>query len=190
MRRERTKADTTRAAARPLVDYRDNTGVRRAASSAPSVRPTPSMSRRASELAAARTLPTARRSQYTKQVSCGSRGASVQLEAGTLLDYRQHLKLHIPPFLGNAKLSRLTVLTVNGFRDQLLDAGSVTGHGPPRAQVTCRSVGEHKAGDWWPTMWCETLRAVERSVPRCGRPCRAQANGRFVAWLLLLPNGR
>ncbi len=45
------------------------------------------------------------------------------LEAATLLDYRQHLKLHILPFVGSVKLSRLTVPAVNQFRDQLLDAG-------------------------------------------------------------------
>jgi integrase len=45
------------------------------------------------------------------------------LEAATVLDYRQHLKLHILPYLGTTKLSRLTVPVVNSFRDQLLDQG-------------------------------------------------------------------
>jgi integrase len=45
------------------------------------------------------------------------------LEAATVLDYRQHLKLHILPFLESTKLSRLTVPVVNAFRDQLLDDG-------------------------------------------------------------------
>jgi integrase len=45
------------------------------------------------------------------------------LEPATLLDYRQHLKLHILPFVGTVKLSRLTVPAINGFRDRLLDAG-------------------------------------------------------------------
>ena len=45
------------------------------------------------------------------------------LEAATLLDYRQHLKLHIEPYLAATKLSRLTVPAVNAFRDLLLDNG-------------------------------------------------------------------
>lgn len=45
------------------------------------------------------------------------------LEAATLLDYRQHLKLHILPYLGSTKLTRLTVPSLNAFRDRLLDDG-------------------------------------------------------------------
>jgi len=45
------------------------------------------------------------------------------LEAATILDYRQHLKLHILPYLATTKLSRLTVPAVNAFRDQLRDNG-------------------------------------------------------------------
>ena len=46
------------------------------------------------------------------------------LEAATILDYRQHLKLHIVPFIGSTKLSRLTVPMLNAFRDQLLETGA------------------------------------------------------------------
>jgi integrase len=45
------------------------------------------------------------------------------LEAATILDYRQHLKLHILPYLARTKLSRLTVPAVNAFRNQLRDDG-------------------------------------------------------------------
>ena len=45
------------------------------------------------------------------------------LEAGTILDYRQHLKLHILPYIGSTKLARLTVPAINAFRDRLLDDG-------------------------------------------------------------------
>lgn len=45
------------------------------------------------------------------------------LEPATVLDYRQHLKLHILPYIASTKLSRLTVPAVNAFRDQLLDDG-------------------------------------------------------------------
>ena len=43
------------------------------------------------------------------------------LEAASVLDYRQHLKLHIIPFIGSTKLSRLTVPILNAFRDHLLE---------------------------------------------------------------------
>ena len=45
------------------------------------------------------------------------------LEAATVLDYRQHLKLHVLPYLASTKLARLTVPAVNAFRDRLLDDG-------------------------------------------------------------------
>ena len=45
------------------------------------------------------------------------------LEAATILDYRQHLKLHILPYLGSIRLARLTVPMINSFRDRLLDDG-------------------------------------------------------------------
>jgi len=45
------------------------------------------------------------------------------LEAATVFDYRQHLKLHILPYLASTKLARLTVPAINGFRDRLLDDG-------------------------------------------------------------------
>ena len=46
-----------------------------------------------------------------------------ELERTTILAYQQHVNLHIVPFLGSLKLSRLTAPAVNAFRDQLLDAG-------------------------------------------------------------------
>jgi integrase len=45
------------------------------------------------------------------------------LEPTTIAAYRQHLDLHIRPHIGSIKLARLTVPTVNTFRDQLLDGG-------------------------------------------------------------------
>jgi integrase len=45
------------------------------------------------------------------------------LEAATVLDYRQHLKLHILPRIGTTKLARLTVPAANAFRDRLIDDG-------------------------------------------------------------------
>jgi integrase len=45
------------------------------------------------------------------------------LEPTTIAAYRQHVDLHIRPHIGSIKLARLTVPTVNTFRDQLLDGG-------------------------------------------------------------------
>jgi integrase len=45
------------------------------------------------------------------------------LEATTLLDMAQHSQLHILPYLGTTRLTRLTVPVVTAFRDQLLDSG-------------------------------------------------------------------
>jgi integrase len=45
------------------------------------------------------------------------------LEFGTVRQRRQHLRLHIAPFIGREKLSGLTVPRINEFLDQLRDAG-------------------------------------------------------------------
>ena len=46
-----------------------------------------------------------------------------ELERTTILAYQQHVDLHIVPYIGTVKLSRLSAPAVNAFRDQLLDAG-------------------------------------------------------------------
>lgn len=45
------------------------------------------------------------------------------LERTTLAQYRQHVTLHIEPFIGSAKLSSLTIPLIRAFEDQLRDAG-------------------------------------------------------------------
>ena len=51
--------------------------------------------------------------------SCRSAG----LEAGTLDQYRQHVNLHIVPFIGRDKLSKVTVPFVRAFEDKLRETG-------------------------------------------------------------------
>jgi integrase len=46
-----------------------------------------------------------------------------KLEPATCLYYSEHVNLHIVPFLGVVKLSRLTIPALTHFRDQLLDNG-------------------------------------------------------------------
>lgn len=48
------------------------------------------------------------------------------VERGTVVQYRQHLDLHIVPFLGDTLLSRLTLPAVRQFEDDLLDNGRST----------------------------------------------------------------
>src|SRR5262245_27209789 len=45
------------------------------------------------------------------------------LERATLDQYRQHLRLHIAPFIGREKLSRVTVPFVRAFEDRLRAEG-------------------------------------------------------------------
>jgi integrase len=45
------------------------------------------------------------------------------LEYGTIRQRRQHLNLHVEPFIGSLKLSDLTLPRIHQFNDQLRDAG-------------------------------------------------------------------
>lgn len=49
--------------------------------------------------------------------------AAAGLERGTLLQYRQHLDLHIAPFIGRVKLSQLNAPEVRRFEDRLRQEG-------------------------------------------------------------------
>ncbi|WP_187969218.1 tyrosine-type recombinase/integrase [Aquibium microcysteis] len=46
-----------------------------------------------------------------------------ELERATLLQYRQHLKLHILPFIGGSRLSELNIPTVRAFEERLREEG-------------------------------------------------------------------
>src|SRR5215831_9286195 len=46
-----------------------------------------------------------------------------KLERSTVRQYRQHLNLHIKPFLGPKKLSALTTKTIQDFRNRLIAEG-------------------------------------------------------------------
>lgn len=59
------------------------------------------------------------------------------LERTTINQYKQHLNRHIIPFLGDTKLSRLTVPTVRGFKDTLREAG----RSPTMVKYAVRSLG-------------------------------------------------
>jgi integrase len=60
-----------------------------------------------------------------------------ELERATINNYKQHLRLHINPFLGHYKLSTLTVPLMRKFRDDLRD----NGRSPTRVRVVMASFG-------------------------------------------------
>jgi integrase len=63
------------------------------------------------------------------------------LERSTVTAYRQHLKLHIEPYLGNVKLSQLSAPMVREFEDKLARGVMPAGAAPqPRSPVMVRKV--------------------------------------------------
>jgi integrase len=68
-------------------------------------------------------------------------GDKAGLERSTLAAYRQHLKLHIEPYLGNVKLSQLSAPMVREFEDKLARGDMPEGVPPqPRTRVMVRKV--------------------------------------------------
>jgi integrase len=68
-------------------------------------------------------------------------GDKAGLERSTLAAYRQHLKLHIEPYLGNVKLSQLSAPMVREFEDQLARGDMPEGAPPqPRTRTMVRKV--------------------------------------------------
>jgi integrase len=60
-----------------------------------------------------------------------------ELERATIAGYKQHLRLHIQPYLGSYKLAHLTVPLVREFKDNLRD----NGRSPTRVRVVMASFG-------------------------------------------------
>jgi integrase len=68
-------------------------------------------------------------------------GDKAGLERSTLAAYRQHLNLHIEPYLGNVKLSQLSAPMVREFEDKLARGDMPGGTSPqPRTRVMVRKV--------------------------------------------------
>ena len=59
------------------------------------------------------------------------------LEASTVLQYRQHLRYHITPFIGQTKLAELAPATVASFRNALIREGRSRAMALPRACRPC-----------------------------------------------------
>jgi integrase len=68
-------------------------------------------------------------------------GDKAGLERSTLAAYRQHLKLHIEPYLGNVKLSQLSAPMVREFEDRLARGDMPEGAAAqPRTRAMVRKV--------------------------------------------------
>jgi integrase len=68
-------------------------------------------------------------------------GDNAGLERSTLAAYRQHLKLHIEPYLGNVKLSQLSAPMVREFEDKLARGDMPEGAQPqPRTRTMVRKI--------------------------------------------------
>jgi integrase len=65
--------------------------------------------------------------------SCARR----QLEPTTVINYKEHLRLHILPLIGNTKLSELTPTAIHGFVDRLHEGG----RSPDMCRRVVRSLG-------------------------------------------------
>jgi integrase len=68
-------------------------------------------------------------------------GEKNRLERSTLDGYRQHLELHVGPYLGAVKLSQLSAPMVREFEDKLARGDAIDGERPkPRSSAMIRKV--------------------------------------------------
>ena len=87
------------------------------------------------------------------------------LERATLVSYRQHLRDHIVPYIGNLKLAQLTVPLVREFMDRLRKDGR-------SPAMVRRTIGD--LGRYWPTrrsgaLWRRTSSAASTRTRSGGR---------------------
>jgi hypothetical protein len=114
-----------------VVDYTDQQGKRRLK--------TFKLKRKADEYAANTRVQIGEgthvpdRASATVAEACGFWLASCSdLEPTTVDQYRQHVRLHIVPYIGREKLTRLTTPFVSAFRDRLRKGDAELEEGNPR----------------------------------------------------------
>jgi integrase len=123
-RRWKTAAGVEREAW--LVDYRDQSGKRRGKAFAKKKDADAWASRTHVAVAEGTHVPDRASVTVAKAGKAWLASAAADgLEASTVAQYRQHVDLHIVPFIGAEKLSRLNVPLIRAFRDSLL-AGDET----------------------------------------------------------------
>jgi integrase len=108
-----------------LVDYRDQSGTRRAKQFATKAEATSYETTVRGEIRAGTHIADAASLTLSEAGDLWLTRAEVeQLEESTIRQYSQHLKHHIKPLIGATKLSRLTRPAVEDFRDTLLESRS------------------------------------------------------------------
>ena len=104
-----------------LVTYRDPGGARRSRQFAGKAQAVEFETRARAEIAAGTHV--ADRASITVREAADlwiRRAERENLETATVRQYRQHVKFHVVPLIGDARLSRLTTPVVEKFRDDLL----------------------------------------------------------------------
>ena len=115
---------TKHGEARWVVDYRDGGGIRRSKQFLVKTAATAFAAKTGVELATGVHTPDSASITVAEAAELWLiRATREELEPATVLYYREHVELHIVPFVGAVKLSRLSVPALSGFRDRLLDAG-------------------------------------------------------------------
>ena len=106
------------------VDYRDGAGVRRHRQFATKREADQFHAQARTEVAAGVHTPDSASITVGEAAELWlARARRKGLEQGTMLYYREHVDLHIVPFIGAVKLSKLTLPALSHFHDSLLDAG-------------------------------------------------------------------
>jgi integrase len=106
-----------------VCDYRDGAGIRRSRQFATKAEATAFAAKSKIEIISGIHTPDAASITVAEAAQLWlARGRREGLEPATVLGYREHVDLHIVPFIGAMKLSRLSVPALTSFRDQLLDA--------------------------------------------------------------------
>ena len=107
-----------------LVDYRDQAGARRYKQFTTKREADAFMVRARAEVAAGTHTPDATSVTVAEAANLWlDRCQRDKLEVSTIRAYRNHVDLHLVPFVGATKLSRLSAPTVNAFVDELVAAG-------------------------------------------------------------------
>jgi hypothetical protein len=107
-----------------LVDYFDAQGKRRARSFTKKKDADAYHSKVAVDIAAGVHVPDSASVTVSEAAELWlTTGRNAGLERATLAQYEQHARLHIVPFLGPVKLSRLTAPGVRAFEDRLREEG-------------------------------------------------------------------
>lgn len=106
-----------------VCDYRDGAGIRRSRQFATKAEATAFAAKSKIEIISGIHTPDAASITVAEAAQLWlARARREGLEPATVFGYREHVDLHIVPFIGAMKLSRLSVPALTSFRDQLLDA--------------------------------------------------------------------